>query len=125
MKISLKDGAIIAGTWAASLALVHKLCDLIFRCGCTWAWAGADRHCNVHHASPPHCPWCSHGWAGFLWVPALLILAEAGVVLALRKRGALAQILGAGAVYLGLGAAAGLLSALLDGYPHWLGIALR
>jgi hypothetical protein len=125
LKISVKDGALIAGAWAVSLALIYNLCHLIFRCGCSWAWAGAASRCNVHNPAPPHCPWCCHGLAGFLWVPAIILPAEAAVILGLRKRGTLAQIAGAAVTYLVVGAAAGLLSALLDGYPRWLGITLR
>jgi hypothetical protein len=58
-------------------------------------------------------------------VPALILVAQAGAVLGLRKRGILAQILAVAAVFLAAGAAAGLLSALIDGYPRWLGIPLR
>jgi hypothetical protein len=123
--MSIREVIVLGGAWTASLLFLLNLCNLVFGCGCTWAWAGAARHCDVHHAAPPHCPWCSHGWRGFLWVPALLLAAQAGAVLGLRKRGILAQILAAAAVFLAAGAAAGLVSALLDGYPRWLGMPLR
>jgi hypothetical protein len=124
LRISIRDGAIVGGAWAASVALIYNLCHWIFRCGCTWAWGEADRHCNVHHEAPPHCPWCSHGWSGFLWVPAVILLAEAAVILVLRRRGAAAQMAGAVVTYFAVGAAAGLFSALHDGYPVWLGFTL-
>ena len=34
-------------------------CDLIYNCGCTHLWAGADTHCNIHNPAPPNCPFCS------------------------------------------------------------------
>jgi hypothetical protein len=34
------------------------LCGLIFQCGCTHLWAGADSHCNIHVKGQPDCPWC-------------------------------------------------------------------
>ena len=34
------------------------LCGLIFQCGCTYLWAGADSHCNIHVSGKPDCPWC-------------------------------------------------------------------
>lgn len=50
----------------------NKFCDAIFRCGCTWDWAGGWSRCNIHnvdgksHAialshvrTGPHCPWCA------------------------------------------------------------------
>ena len=58
----------------------NKLCNFLFRCGCTWNWAGSwDRYvnafsislrsssirnssscsCNVHNARGPRCPWCA------------------------------------------------------------------
>lgn len=119
------EGALLGGSWAASLALLYNLCDVLFRCGCTWAWAGADRACNVHHESPPHCPWCSHGWAGFLWVPAAILAAETLAIWGLRRKGTPARLLGAAIAFLVTGVAAGLVSALADGYPHFLGFRLR
>lgn len=34
------------------------LCGLIFQCGCTHLWSGADSHCNIHDPGKPDCPWC-------------------------------------------------------------------
>jgi hypothetical protein len=34
------------------------LCNLIFQCGCSYLWAGADSHCNIHVPGKPDCPWC-------------------------------------------------------------------
>ena len=121
----MKDGAVLSGAWGLTLAFIDNLCHLLFRCGCTFAWAGAAIRCNVHHPEPPHCPWCCHGSAGFLWVPALLIGAETAVILALRGRGTLAQIAGAAVTYGVVGAGSGLVSAWVDGYPTWLGLSLR
>jgi len=125
LRISFKDVGVMAIVWGSSLAFLTNLCHLIFNCGCTWAWAGAASRCNVHNPSPPHCPWCCHGWTGFLWVPAVILLAEGAVVLGLRKRGIAAQLAGACITYFVVGAAAGLVSALMDGYPSWLGLSLR
>lgn len=35
-------------------------CNAIFRCGCSWGWAGGGSTCNVHDSIPPaqRCPWC-------------------------------------------------------------------
>ena len=47
---------------AALLSAVtgHRICDLVFDCGCTWVFAGADAACDVHQAGPPDCPPCSN-----------------------------------------------------------------
>lgn len=42
-----------------SAALFLPLCDLLFDCGCTWAFLGGAAHCNVHAPHPPHCPLCA------------------------------------------------------------------
>jgi hypothetical protein len=51
------------------------VCGLVFGCGCRSLLAGAAAACNVHHASPPHCPWCAHPAAG----GAVAFAAMAGV----------------------------------------------
>ncbi len=44
---------------------VTPYCNYLFQCGCTWAWAGLDADCNVHHADPQYsCPWCASLVAG-------------------------------------------------------------
>lgn len=34
-----------------------KYADLLFKCGCTWNWAGGWDDCNVHNVTGPRCPW--------------------------------------------------------------------
>jgi len=121
----LRGTGLIAAVWALSLGLLYNLCDLLFRCGCTWAWSGGAHRCNVHHPQPPHCPWCSHGLAAFLWVPATLLLAETLVMWRMRRRRPLFRLLGGMAAFLLVGGAAGLMSALADGYPRFLWWTLR
>jgi hypothetical protein len=36
----------------------NQVCNLIFRCNCTWPWAGGWVNCNVHNTTGPRCPWC-------------------------------------------------------------------
>jgi hypothetical protein len=33
----------------------------MYRCGCTFLWAGSARYCNIHQPDAPHCPWCVAG----------------------------------------------------------------
>jgi hypothetical protein len=42
-----------------STATLHRVCDAIFACGCTWLFTGAAAHCNIHAPQPPHCPACT------------------------------------------------------------------
>jgi len=37
----------------------HPVCNLVFRCGCAWFFAGAAVHCNIHDPAPPNCPPCA------------------------------------------------------------------
>ena len=59
--------------------LMPPVCNLLFKCGCSWLWTTSAAHCNVHNSAPPHCPWCSHGalgyylhYAGFIVGPFLV-----------------------------------------------------
>ncbi|MGH9887326.1 MAG: hypothetical protein ACREBE_17490 [bacterium] len=51
---------VLAGCLTAATA--HRVCDLVFDCGCTWGFAGAAAHCNIHAPQPPHCPACHASW---------------------------------------------------------------
>ena len=51
--------AAAAGCRLFDWALHNPYCGLLFRCHCTWPWAGGSAHCNVHHATGPKCPWCN------------------------------------------------------------------
>jgi hypothetical protein len=52
-------------SFAATSVFFIDICALLFDCGCRSLWAGADAMCNVHVADGPHCPFCSHGVAGY------------------------------------------------------------
>jgi hypothetical protein len=56
---------------ALSAATFHPLCNLVFRCGCAWYFAGGDAHCNVHVPGPPDCPPCASLAAGAAFAAAL------------------------------------------------------
>lgn len=57
----LLKAAVFAGAAALTSALFINLCDLVYQCGCSWAWAGAADHCNIHTPGVRHCPWCVEG----------------------------------------------------------------
>ena len=54
-----------------------NLCNALFDCGCTYLWAGAAAHCNIHDPGGRHCPWCAAGNAGFAGVFLTIIGAQA------------------------------------------------
>lgn len=67
-----------------SLLFFLQLCDLIYDCGCRALWDGAAEGCNVHAASPPHCPWCATGLWGTLVPVGLMLASQAALVLTAR-----------------------------------------
>lgn len=68
---------LVAG--GVTAALFINACDLMFDCGCRSWWDGAADLCNVHHARPPHCPWCvAEGIGGY--ASFAMILCVQGLV---------------------------------------------
>lgn len=70
--------------WVFALAAVVtsvffiNFCNLMFACGCQSLWAGADAHCNVHHAGAGHhrCPWCQMGTVGSYTIWGTIIFTQ-------------------------------------------------
>ena len=107
-----------------TLVLLTPLCGFLFRCGCTWPWAGFDSACNIREPSAPyHCPWCASMLAG--WLSAIVSIL-AGVTAAIipwpaecknKTTESLLRLL-AGIVLFGLTAvAAAAISASSQNYP--------
>jgi len=71
-------------SFAITCAFFINFCAWIFQCGCRSLWAGADLACNIHAAHGRHCPWCSHGYAGYAIVMALLCAPQLAVTLFTR-----------------------------------------
>jgi hypothetical protein len=67
-------GWVVDGVAAVALAAMtfHPLCNLVFRCGCAWFFAGAADHCNIHDPAPPNCPPCANMAAGAAFGAALV-----------------------------------------------------
>lgn len=94
-----------------------NFCDLVYRCGCRSLWDGADTHCNRHApAGHKHCPFCSHGDAGYAVFFGGIVLPQFGVVRALRNRGWIAQLTAGLATFPIAGGLLALAVGLLDGY---------
>lgn len=76
MRKSLKT-ALFLGLFSFTAVFAINFCATIFQCGCQFIWAAGSDHCNIHHATGPHCPWCTHDGVGFLasMVPVFLTQA--------------------------------------------------
>jgi hypothetical protein len=104
----------------AAAVLLHPLCNLIFRCGCAPAWAGAAEHCNVRAPAGPRCPWCAHrGLGAFAFG---LTLGGSGLVLGLapRRFSPTRRTLVAVLAIPLLALLAGALAFLATDYPHFV-----
>jgi hypothetical protein len=56
--------------------IIHnKFCDFLFKCNCTWTWAGGWDNCNVwNNQGLPRCPWCT-ARANVSWTTDSLLFA--------------------------------------------------
>lgn len=95
-------------------AFIINWCDLIYRCGCTFQWAGGADHCNIHNPSPPHCPWCSEGGWGAMAYGFILFVQ--GVVAFAPGRAGWKRIVGVFVASPLAAALAGLVIGLWTGY---------
>jgi hypothetical protein len=60
------------------------VCHLVFRCGCTWLFAGGDSHCDMRMPGPPDCPVCTSLPVGAAFAASLFGLWLGAVTLAHR-----------------------------------------
>ena len=85
-----------------AVAGAHPFCNLAFHCGCNVFALAA--HCNIHHAAPPHCPWCAQ--PKYFLLSFLFALLISGFALFFTRRRAFLLHLFSGLSALLLGAAA-------------------
>jgi hypothetical protein len=71
-------------SFAVTSIFFFNFCNLIFGCGCRALWAGADAACNIHAMHGRHCPWCSHGYAGYAIVMTLITGPQLAIALLTR-----------------------------------------
>lgn len=96
---------------------ILPLCDLHFDCGCLLPGLGGWRHCDIHTAGPPDCPWCAYP-AVFLLTLALSLASGLGLILPLRGRAHYAVLLLASATgFLLGGLVSGIATSLILGRP--------
>lgn len=111
-----REWIVFAAATIFAVLASHNICDLLFRCGCTFL---SVEGCNMHHAAGPHCPWCMRPTlffsSGALWL--------GGTYAALRLvKGRRLPLLIAAAL-LGFCAGvliSGVLTVAISGYPHFL-----
>ena len=69
---------------ALAAATFHPVCDLVFRCGCAWFFAGGAAHCDIRDPAPPNCPPCASAMAGAAF-SAVLVAGWLALVHAARR----------------------------------------
>ena len=99
------------------------LCGQMFRCGCTFAGAA---HCNIHHATPPHCPWCAHDSRAFYLSFAAILPFTTGAIYTVtrRRKSLLLGTLSGAAAYLLIALVTGFVTAKVMGYSNWFGLSV-
>ena len=59
MRYTLAESTVAVIIYYAFQYIIHNpTCNFLFKCGCTWTWAGGWNHCNIWNSSGPKCPWC-------------------------------------------------------------------
>ena len=93
------------------------LCNFIYQCGCTSLWAGADAHCNIHmDGHGKHCPFCSHGQAGYGLFFGTIIGTQIWTALRLKRGPWIARAAAVIAMFPLVGGILAAITGLYDGY---------
>ncbi|RMF64116.1 MAG: hypothetical protein D6743_09750 [Calditrichaeota bacterium] len=126
MSISLQTrNTVVAIFVSAAITVVFLLpfCGFMYKCGCTYLWAGSAETCNIHLSGVAHCPWCVRRNPVLMVLPFVVILAGQGFSIHLLSRRyhlSLLQLLVVGiAVFLLLGALNGYVFKVWDDYPYF------
>lgn len=107
---------------ALSAVFFTPACGVLFVCGCTTLWQGAEKLCSINIGPPPPCPWCESlalGAMGFAFAVAPLLLPL--FMAARRPLPAWTPI----ALILPGYLVAAVVTFLLTSYPHFLVKGLR
>ena len=123
LSLSSKRILLLAAVAVVSASvLMPPVCNLLFKCGCSWLWTTAAAHCNVHNSAPPHCPWCSHGGLGYYLPYAGFIVGPfvAGAFFFRFTGHLVLAVLITVAAILPVGYLMGLVTLRLVHYPHWI-----
>eukprot|EP00965_Chrysotila_dentata_P152831 5051528-Pleurochrysis_carterae.AAC.1 len=120
---------IVSGCTVFDYAFHNVYCAALFRCGCTFPWAGGASGCNIHNVHGPRCPWCNVLNSNlFLLAPLItdhftvLLMCCAYYVARYRSLSFEKRLAIAAATFLGWGFIMGALFYLLTDYPCFLWI---
>jgi hypothetical protein len=113
----MRERQALAAAALIAVAVAHRACALLFRCGCGW-WSAVA--CNVHHTVGPRCPWCTNLWH-FVAAVASWIAAAALGARAARRLPHPAAPLAAALLALALAIfVSGAVTVAATGYPHFI-----
>jgi hypothetical protein len=99
-------------------------CNMLFKCGCVWVFAGGWKNCNYFNSEGlPKCPWCASRWY-VSWTTDYLVFALMIVTYFIflynRKRfNILWRYIAPMVVYFAVGSLVGLIFKLATGYPTY------
>jgi len=120
---------VVSGCTVFDYAFHNVYCAALFRCGCTFPWAGGASGCNIHNVHGPRCPWCNVLNSNlFLLAPLItdhftvLLMCCAYYVARYRSLSFEKRLAIAAATFLGWGFIMGALFYLLTDYPCFLWI---
>ena len=104
---------ISAGLTGATLI---DFCNAVYACGCQSFWAASGAHCNIHNATGKHCPFCTHGGAGFVFAGLLIFGAQAWIAFRAPGWTPWQRLAGALAAYPAMGGIGAAIAGWLQGY---------
>lgn len=108
--------ALFLSVFALTAATSINFCATLFGCGCQGFLGAVADHCNIHNRVGPHCPWCTHGGAGFVVGMVPVFITQGWIVWRNNAWTLQIRALAALAAYPLLGGALGFLVGWLQGY---------
>lgn len=122
-KNKIKFYAILLISLGITAVFLLPFCDLMYKCGCTYLWAGGVDLCNVYVPGVPHCPWCEARNPILMALPFLAIFSgQIFSIYYFNRRYTVSpfRLLVIGLlIFLILGTLSGYVFKLLDNYPHF------
>lgn len=110
--------------WYFQYFIHDPFCNMLFKCGCVWVFAGGWKNCNYFNLEGmPKCPWCASRWY-VSWTTDYLVFALMIVTYFIflynRKRfNILWRYVAPMVVYFAVGSLVGLIFKLATGYPTY------
>jgi hypothetical protein len=111
-------------SWTSTYIFIIPFCGFLFKCGCTWLWAGAAEKCvgmMDQHGAHHHCPWCSDAPFSFFIPISAILVTQAALIILLwwRYRTHILVQFAAGLfAFLAVGYLESLIHGWFSNYPH-------